>query len=108
MAEFGKASAVEEVAGRLELTRDHVAFAGDSGNDRDALLAGNAAILVGNAPETLKEEVLETAGRLGLADRVYVASARFSSGVIEGLAHYGLPAPDYAWSSGGGSPEHDP
>lgn len=85
-----KDRAVRHLARALDAPPERVAFAGDSGNDTAALLGGWAAVLVGNAPEALKEEVRIRAGREGLAERVHVARARWGEGVLEGLDALGF------------------
>jgi hydroxymethylpyrimidine pyrophosphatase-like HAD family hydrolase len=70
------------------MTDDDVVFAGDSGNDTDALLSGVRSVLVGNAPDTLRSEVRASAENRGLLDRVYFASSHFAAGVVEGLHHF--------------------
>ena len=84
----GKANAVRWVARRLGLTDADVVFAGDSGNDTDAILSGVRAVLVGNAPAGLRSEVRASAETRGLQDRVYFASSHFAAGVVEGLHHF--------------------
>lgn len=86
-----KDRAVRHLARTLEIPEERVAFAGDSGNDIAALLGGWGAVLVGNAPESLKAEVRAAARRLGLAGRVHVARAPWGAGVLEGLGALGLP-----------------
>ena len=93
---IGKRTAVEHVAALLDLTDDQVIFAGDSGNDRDAVLSGSRAIVVGNAPAELVDELRDAAQRLGITSRIYFASAPWMHGVVEGLCHFG------AWSVDGG------
>lgn len=85
----GKANAVRHVTGKLGMTEEDVVFAGDSGNDKDALLSGVRAVLVGNAPDTLRAEVRNSAESQGLRHRVFFASSHFAAGVVEGLRHFG-------------------
>jgi HAD superfamily hydrolase (TIGR01484 family) len=68
---------------------DEIVYAGDSGNDFDALLSGHPAIVVANAPEVLKEQIRQEARAAGTLDRVYFAERPFAGGVIEGLRHFG-------------------
>ena len=94
-SEVGKATAIRWVADVLRLSDDEVVFAGDSGNDRDAILAGTRAIVVGNAPSGLRSELRGEATRSGVESRVYFASAPHAEGVVEGLGHFGAwPTPD--------------
>jgi len=89
-AAVGKETAVAFAARHLARSRDDVIFAGDSGNDRDAILAGWRAIVVGNARDELKEELRSHARARGLDDRVYFAESEVAGGVIEGLGHFGV------------------
>jgi HAD superfamily hydrolase (TIGR01484 family) len=86
-----KDRAVRHLASRLEISVEHVVFAGDSGNDRSALLAGWDAILVGNAPDALREEIRVEAGRRGLERRIHLSRASYVAGVMEGLEALGFP-----------------
>lgn len=71
---------------------DHggLAYAGDSGNDVAALLAGFQAIVVANADEALKEELRARAGERGILHHLYFAESRYAAGVLEGCRHFGL------------------
>lgn len=86
-----KDRAVRHLARALDIPPERIAFAGDSGNDRAALLGGWGAILVGNAPDALKKEIRAEAGRLGLEERLHVARAPYAAGVLEGLEALGFP-----------------
>jgi HAD superfamily hydrolase (TIGR01484 family) len=81
----GKASAVRHVAQRMGFGDDEVVFAGDSGNDEDALLSGVHAVVVANAPDSVRADVRAAAEARGLSDRVFFASGRYAAGVTEGL-----------------------
>jgi hydroxymethylpyrimidine pyrophosphatase-like HAD family hydrolase len=72
------------------VARDQVVYAGDSGNDMAAFLAGFAGIVVGNAPEALKERLRRAHADGGDSTRLFFAEAPFSGGVLEGLRHYGV------------------
>ncbi len=70
-------------------------FAGDSGNDLDALTSGLQAILVKNAADDVRRQAVAAVERNKMSDRLYLASGdlfslngNYSSGVIEGLAHF--------------------
>ena len=69
---------------------DHLVYAGDSGNDRAAILSGFRAIVVGNADEALKEELKSASAERGLSRRLYFAKHPYARGVLEGLRHFGL------------------
>lgn len=85
----GKGTAVDHIVERLGVGTGETVYAGDSGNDRDALLSGMRAIVVGNAPQELIWDLQATAGSLGFAHRIYFARAKFAAGVTEGLRHFG-------------------
>jgi HAD superfamily hydrolase (TIGR01484 family) len=89
-AGVAKDTAVRHLRDRLGLTDDDVLFAGDTGNDRDALLGGWLAVLVGNASDGFREEIREAAARLGLTDRVHLARAAGVEGVLEGCRRSGF------------------
>ena len=69
---------------------EHLVYAGDSGNDRAAMLTGYRVIVVGNADEALKKDLgIESVAR-GIAERIYFAEQPYARGVLEGLRHFGL------------------
>lgn len=84
----GKAHAVQVLQQRLGLTLEQVTYAGDSGNDRDALLRGGFGILMANAPGALVEEIRKEARLLGFADRIHVPGDPFADGVVEGIRYF--------------------
>lgn len=86
---LGKHSAVEHVAAGLGIDHERVVFAGDSGNDRDAVLSGCRAIVVGNARPELKSQLADEAARMNITERIYFATSSFAAGVLEGLGHFG-------------------
>ena len=83
-----KRGAVAHLAEALSVEEHQVLFAGDSGNDLDALLSDFPAVLVGNADAETRQQVL--AGMLagGRADRLYQARAPYAAGILEGLEHF--------------------
>jgi HAD superfamily hydrolase (TIGR01484 family) len=68
---------------------DHLVYAGDSGNDRAAMLTGFRVIVVGNADEALKKDLGIEAVAQGIAERIYFAEHPYARGVLEGLRHFG-------------------
>ena len=77
------------------ISEDLAVFAGDSGNDMDALTSGLRAILVKNATEDVREEALEILSKKQMADRLYLArgdflgmNGNYTAGVLEGLAYF--------------------
>ncbi len=69
---------------------DRVVYAGDSGNDAAAFLAGYAGIVVGNAPDALKAHLRRAGEEREGGPRLYFAEAPFAAGVLQGLRHYGV------------------
>lgn len=59
---------------------------GDSNNDRELLAAADGAIIVGNANRTLKAWAEEHIS----PDKLYIASALYAQGLIEGLRYFGI------------------
>jgi sucrose-6-phosphatase len=86
----GKATAVTWLRERLDLAEPFIVYAGDSGNDLDALLLPSPGIVVANTPESLRAELRTEAERLGTTDRIYFAPSPFATGVVEGLRHFGV------------------
>ncbi len=68
--------------------REEVIFAGDSGNDLAALVAGYRSIVVGNADAAVAEQVSRSHQSAPWSDRLFVASRPATSGVLEGLRHF--------------------
>ncbi len=66
-----------------------IIFAGDSGNDIHAMLAGHRTIVVSNASTDLKAQVTEhhreTFGNL---ERLFIAKRPATSGVLDGMKHF--------------------
>jgi hypothetical protein len=84
----GKARALDFLRRHLALPPSATLFAGDSGNDADALLSGVCGVLVGNATATVRSQL-----RAALDDhpqaRLYLAARPYTAGILEGMAHYG-------------------
>lgn len=67
-----------------------VVYAGDSGNDLAALLAGFKGIVVANAGEDLRAE-LEVRIRNGmLTSEIHFSPYPYAKGVLEGSQHFGI------------------
>ena len=79
----GKAAALRFEAERLGLTLTDCVTAGDSGNDRDMLIASGASILPANA-------YAELSGITGLD--IFRSRDRHAAGVLDGLTRLGLTA----------------
>ncbi len=84
----GKRQALAWLCRTLGLDAADVLFAGDSGNDRDALLSGHPAVLVGNAPDELRTLLAREARAAGLEANLYLAREPFAAGVLEGCRHF--------------------
>jgi len=70
-------------------------FAGDSGNDLDALTSGLQAVLVNNAHTDVREEALRLVHNKKTTESLYCARGNFlgmngnyAAGVLEGLVHF--------------------
>ncbi len=72
---------------------EEIVFAGDSGNDLAALTAGYRSIVVGNADRRLARQVYDAHLQAGWHDRLYLASGKATSGVLEGCRWFGLAEP---------------
>lgn len=87
-AGVAKDRAVRYVADLVGLGREAVVFAGDSGNDEAALLAGFRSVLVGNAEASLAARIRGEAERRGWLARIYFARGWYAAGVLEGCRHF--------------------
>jgi HAD superfamily hydrolase (TIGR01484 family) len=85
-----KDSALRHLVALCKLRPDQVVYAGDSENDVPVFLGGTRSIVVGNTPDTVKEQVRAQAVRDGFSDRVYFARAHVLAGVLEGCEHFGV------------------
>jgi sucrose-6F-phosphate phosphohydrolase len=86
----GKAQALEYLAARHAMAHEAVFFAGDSGNDLDALTHGFSGTLVGNAPAEVQQQARGAAEASHGVARLFIARQAYGDGIIEGLHHYGL------------------
>jgi sucrose-6F-phosphate phosphohydrolase len=85
-----KDSALRYLYEAAEVESDRTVYAGDSGNDLAAFLSGFRAVVVGNTPEPLKEEVRRRGAEEGLTDRLYFSRSPYAGGVLEGCRHFGI------------------
>ncbi len=88
-AGIAKDYAVRYLQRQSGVDEQHLVYAGDSGNDRAAMLAGYPAIVVGNADDALKKDLVTESAPRGLADQIYFAEHASARGVLEGLRHFG-------------------
>lgn len=79
----------------LKLSPRQIIFAGDSGNDVQALASGYNAIVVANARKEIKMRVRALARKQGILSSVYFArggfkgmNGNYSAGILEGIAHF--------------------
>lgn len=70
-------------------------FAGDSGNDIEALVSPIPAVLVANSQPQVRQISLAMAEANGQADRLYIANGgllgmngNYAAGILEGVVHY--------------------
>lgn len=85
-----KAYALDWLSGLLSLNTDRIVYAGDSGNDLAALVGSYPSVLVGNATERLRSEVRELLKQQNESGPCYFAKNFATSGVLEGMKHFGL------------------
>jgi maltooligosyltrehalose trehalohydrolase len=85
-----KAYAVEWWRQHCGFDREDVVFAGDSGNDWAALIAGYRVIVVRNAPGDLARRVEEYHVSQQWEGLLYLADAPATSGVLAGCRAFGL------------------
>jgi HAD superfamily hydrolase (TIGR01484 family) len=82
--------AVRYLHDQLGLDEDRTVYAGDSGNDRAAMLGGFDVIVVGNATPALKDSIRTEAEDRGLTTHLYFARAEYARGVLEGCRYFGI------------------
>jgi alpha-amylase len=70
--------------------QSQVIFSGDSGNDFAAMTAGYKTIVVANASAELRQSVVAAHEFNGWVDRLCLAKAKATSGVLEGCQAFGL------------------
>jgi sucrose-6F-phosphate phosphohydrolase len=90
-----KVHAVKFLAESKGVSKRHVVYAGDSGNDLAVMVSDIQSILVRNAAEGVRREAREAVRKSGLEETLYEAKGGFlgmngnyTAGVLEGLAHF--------------------
>lgn len=90
-----KNAAVRFLQRLLGCPDERVVFAGDSGNDLDALTGGLQAVLVANASEEVRRQAVDRARAAGRGELLYLArggplglDGSYAAGVLEGLLHF--------------------
>ncbi len=89
-AGIAKDYAVRYLHDHSGVDEQHLVYAGDSGNDRAAMLTGFRVIVVGNADQALKKDLGIESVAQGIADKIYFAKHPYARGVLEGLRHFGF------------------
>lgn len=79
-----KAYALQWWSQSTQVEKSSIIYAGDSGNDFAAFVAGYRTIVVGNADRRLAERVQQEHKSRGYVDRLYLAQLPATSGVLEG------------------------
>jgi HAD superfamily hydrolase (TIGR01484 family) len=87
---IAKDYAVRYLHDHAGVDEDHLVYAGDSGNDRAAMLTGYKVIVVGNADAALKEDLAAESVARGISERIYFARQGYAAGVLEGLRFFGF------------------
>jgi sucrose-6F-phosphate phosphohydrolase len=94
-AHANKLRAIRFLMQQERFSEARTVFAGDSGNDLDALTSGLQAILVKNATEDVRQHAVESLSAKQLTERLYLPRGNFfgmnghyAAGVLEGLAHF--------------------
>ncbi|MFT5701130.1 MAG: HAD superfamily hydrolase (TIGR01484 family) [Desulforhopalus sp.] len=90
-----KLHAIRFLTEQEEIPETTTVFAGDSGNDLDALTSGLQAILVKNSTTDVQKAALEELEAKGRTDCLYIArgdlhgmNGNYAAGVIEGLVYF--------------------
>jgi len=90
-----KVHAIRFLMEKKAFAHERTVFAGDSGNDMEALTSGLHAVLVKNARDEVREEAMRIMEEQGMRERLYLArgdflemNGNYCAGVLEGLAHF--------------------
>ena len=91
----GKLGAIRHLLERAEFAAGSTLFAGDSGNDLEVLASEIPGVLVANATEVVRRELIRLAAERGLTDRLYLATGQpdgmngnYAAGILEALEHF--------------------
>ena len=77
----------------MDLDTGEIIFAGDSGNDLAAMIAGYRVIVVGNADRSLAHAGATSARTCWVEQPTVFARKKATSGVLEGCRWFGLAGP---------------
>ena len=90
-----KYHAIQFLRKQQNILLTHTVFAGDSGNDLSVLVSEIPSILVNNADNHLKQEILSLSCSRKQAHKLYIAQGNFlgmngnyAAGIVEGLLHF--------------------
>jgi len=94
-ARAGKRQAIEFLMQQLGFDYSETVFAGDSGNDICVMSSQIQSVLVANADDDVRDEVIKQAQANHQDETLYLARGNFmsmngnySAGILEGVAHY--------------------
>ena len=94
-ASASKFHAIEFLIKTLGLSVDNCLFAGDSGNDLEALESHIPAVLVANATPDVRRLAMQGAKRLNNESKLYLAqyqsqddNGNYAGGILQGIAHF--------------------
>lgn len=85
-----KAGALSWWVEKKDIPAESIVFAGDSGNDRAALVAGYRSVIVANAGSALARHVYDAHRQMGWENRLYLAQRTATSGLLEGCRWFEL------------------
>jgi len=92
----GKAASLSFLAKAYHKPPMRTFFAGDSGNDLDALTSGVCGTVVGNAPSEVRSQARNMQANTS-GSRLYIATGFYGDGIIEGLRKFRLLPPSVAF-----------
>ncbi len=75
---------------KLQINKENIVYAGDSGNDLLAFVSGFNAIVVQNTGEDVKEAVRKQIVIKNIEQHLFFANYKYVKGVIEGCFHFKL------------------
>ena len=94
-ASVSKLHAIEFLAKTQDIDLTHCLFAGDSGNDLEALESHIPAVLVANASPEVRRLAMQGAKRLNNEDKLYLAqyqsqddNGNYAGGILQGIEHF--------------------
>jgi len=91
-----KITALEYLRKKLGVAKEEVVYCGDSGNDLLPLTFGYKSVLMKNARPIIKEKAMNIVKKKNINECLYIAkgegkyNGNYSSGILEGLEHFGV------------------